>query len=100
MAKVVLFCVIVAVALAVQPTHRPYHTQIAKPQRRLGDSGNDLILQKCLPPTSPSASYQQWIFGSNHEIQLVATGACIDVADYSTDDEAEVYTYLPCHPEV
>ncbi len=30
---------------------------------------------------------------------LQSTNACLDVADYSTADQAEVYTYYPCHPQ-
>ncbi len=76
------------------------HAPIVKNGKLLGDSGADLVIQTCLPPSSPYYAFQQWEFGPYSEIRMVATGGCIDVSDYSTDDQAEVYTWTPCHPEV
>ena len=83
---------LVAAAHALSPLPRVHG--------RLGDAGPNLVIKTCLPSSSPFSAYQQWEFGPNQEIRLVATYGCIDVEDYSTDDQANVYTWTPCHPEV
>jgi hypothetical protein len=98
--RAIVFGMLLACALAGEAKVRSPKDMDAWKQARLRDAGRDVALQVCLPRSSPNAAYQQWMFGPSKEIKLQATGACLDVADYSTDDEAEVYTYSPCHPEV
>jgi hypothetical protein len=58
--------------------------------------GPQLKINFCTPKNS---LYQQWEFATDgtSELRLLSNGLCVTVLNYSTQNEAEVYTDI-CHP--